>query len=314
LSRPNATDPEEASPHDPQIVVYSDGSAEPNPGRGGWAAVIYSADGVRVLSGNESWTTNNRMELMAAVSALEALPAGVRAQVYTDSSYLQRGISDWSRSWERKGWRRRDKPIPNADLWQRLVALNQERKIEWLWTRGHGGDRGNELAHRLATDARDGRPVPEEAEQQELVTLGVAVACRQPGGPGGWAVVLEDKDGRRSLSGREPRATANLLELKAVIEGLRSVPAGSEVEIVTTSEYVWKGATAWIHRWRRNGWRTRAGTEVAHRQLWEELDQLLGAVGLNWKLAAGYSDSSALKEAATLASEAAETAAARVSR
>jgi ribonuclease HI len=248
------------------------------------------------------------MELLAAVSALEAVPAGSTVQLHTDSSYLQRGMSEWAATWARKGWRRGSRPIPNADLWQRLVALNQERQVEWRWIRGHGGNPGNELAHRLATAARDGATVPEErrtaAEETAVAVLALAALCPQQPGPGAWGAVLDGPGERQVASGAARSTTLYQMELVAAVHGLALAPAGAGVLVMTTSEYLLQGATAWIHRWRNNGWRTSSGREVRHRDLWEELSRVQGRLSATWRLATADQESALLAQASSLASAA----------
>lgn len=158
--------------------VYTDGSCRGNPGPGGWGAVIVGPDGAvqKELSGGAEETTNNRMELQAAVATLEFLPPGSCIEIWTDSRYLRDGITSWIRRWERNGWRTTNrKPVRNAELWRRLVALEQAHSVTWHWLRGHAGHPRNERADRLATAAtppgvaaspapRSGRAGPEPGD------------------------------------------------------------------------------------------------------------------------------------------------------
>ena len=144
-------------PPDPGKVVeiWTDGGCKPNPGPGGWAAILSFRDVVKELSGAEAETTNNRMELTAAAAALESLKRPCHVVVHTDSQYLRNGITRWSTGWVRKGWRNASgDPVANIDLWKRILAAQQAHRIEWRWVRGHGGDDMNERADRLATEAR----------------------------------------------------------------------------------------------------------------------------------------------------------------
>ncbi|MFL9824704.1 ribonuclease HI [Rhodoplanes sp. SY1] len=134
-------------------IAYSDGSCLGNPGPGGWAVIITSPDGsTRTLSGGEPNTTNNKMELMAAIMALEALADDAPAVLFLDSEYVVKGVREWRRQWERRGWRNAaGKPVANADLWRRLFALADARPlVELRWLRGHAGHEGNEAVDRLA--------------------------------------------------------------------------------------------------------------------------------------------------------------------
>src|SRR4051794_8617076 len=142
-----------ASEAPPEITVYTDGGADPNPGAGGWAAILLDrASGkVRELSGGEPVATNNRMELTAAIRALEALTRRCRVHLFTDSLYLRKGITEWLPGWIARGWRRKDGVLQNEDLWQRLAVLIGEHDIRWDWIKGHAGNRWNERADQLAT-------------------------------------------------------------------------------------------------------------------------------------------------------------------
>lgn len=135
--------------------IYTDGSCIGNPGPGGWAALIRQNGGERMLTGGDAATTNNRMELMAAIMALEALPAGDAATLYTDSMYVRSGITSWIVGWKRKGWRGTKGAIKNVDLWQRLDGLNAARVIDWRWVRGHCGHPDNERVDAAANAAAE---------------------------------------------------------------------------------------------------------------------------------------------------------------
>jgi ribonuclease HI len=141
----------------PEVVeIYVDGACRGNPGPGGWAATLSFGDRERQLAGAEAVTTNNRMELMAVIRALESLKRPVKARVYTDSQYVRRGITEWIASWKARGWRTADrKPVKNQDLWERLDALAASHSIEWHWVRGHSGVPGNERVDLLANQAID---------------------------------------------------------------------------------------------------------------------------------------------------------------
>ena len=141
------------------IEIYTDGACRGNPGPGGWAALLRSGTHERELSGAETQTTNNRMELTAVIRALEALRRPVRARVYSDSQYVCRGITEWLPAWQARGWRTADrKPVKNQDLWEQLAALTARHAIEWRWVRGHSGVPDNERVDRLANEAIDGLP------------------------------------------------------------------------------------------------------------------------------------------------------------
>jgi ribonuclease HI len=133
------------------IEVYADGACRGNPGPGGWGVLLREGKRERELHGGEPATTNNRMELTAVIRALEALAPGSLVHVYTDSQYVQKGISEWIHAWKRRGWRTSSKePVKNQDLWMRLDELSRGHTIEWRWVRGHAGHPENERADALA--------------------------------------------------------------------------------------------------------------------------------------------------------------------
>lgn len=133
------------------VEIYSDGACRGNPGPGGWGVLLRYDGREKELWGGEAATTNNRMELMAAIRALEALKRPSRVRLHTDSLYVMKGISAWIGDWKRRGWRTADKkPVKNEDLWRRLDELAAKHDIEWRWVRGHAGHRENERADRLA--------------------------------------------------------------------------------------------------------------------------------------------------------------------
>lgn len=138
----------------PLVEIATDGACKGNPGPGGWGAVLRFGTTEKELSGGEPETTNNRMELIAAVEALSALKRPCRVRLATDSRYVLDGLTKWVRNWQLNGWRTADrKPVKNADLWQRLIAAAEPHRIEWIWVKGHAGHPDNERADRLASDA-----------------------------------------------------------------------------------------------------------------------------------------------------------------
>ena len=138
------------------IDIYTDGACRGNPGPGGWGALLIAGSREKRLYGGETGTTNNRMELMAAIRALEALRGRRRVRLYTDSKYVMNGIREWLPNWKRRGWKTAaKKPVKNQDLWQALDEAAARHDIEWHWVRGHTGNPGNEEADRLANQGID---------------------------------------------------------------------------------------------------------------------------------------------------------------
>ena len=140
-----------------EVTIYTDGACKPNPGPGGWAAILHLGQDETVLTGGERKTTNNRMELQAAISALSSLRRPSRVAVYTDSTYIKQGITDWLSHWMDRGWRKADgSPVLNADLWKKLAVLTQKHQVRWHWVRSHTGNPLNERVDRLAYQAIPG--------------------------------------------------------------------------------------------------------------------------------------------------------------
>jgi ribonuclease HI len=137
-----------------RVTIHTDGACSGNPGPGGWGVILQWGDHTRELKGGEAHTTNNRMELTAAIMALEALKRPCDVDLHTDSEYLRQGITDWISSWKRNGWRTAArKPVKNSDLWQRLDAAVARHTVHWHWVRGHSGHDLNERADELAREA-----------------------------------------------------------------------------------------------------------------------------------------------------------------
>jgi ribonuclease HI len=139
-----------------QVVIYTDGACKGNPGPGGWGALLSCNGQEKELFGGEPNTTNNRMELTAVISGLEALKRPCRVVVYTDSQYVKKGISEWIHNWKKRGWKTASKePVKNADLWQMLDASQERHQVEWRWVKGHAGHPENERADQLANRGVD---------------------------------------------------------------------------------------------------------------------------------------------------------------
>jgi len=261
-----------------RIEVYTDGGARPNPGPGGWGVVVLRPGAEpQELSGGEEKTTNNRMELTAAIRALEALTPGEPATVFTDSQYLRRGITEWISGWVARGWKRKGGgAVENDDLWRRLASLDHDHRVDWKWLRGHSGHRWNERADELASAEvrrQGGGSTGDEdsgADHQREIFLRIS-AHR---GRGGWAALLREGGDEEQLAGsaRGSGVTANRLDVLAAAELLEKLPTGGTVAVWSGSDYLRLGASQWIHGWRKRSWKTRDGKPVANRDAWERLD------------------------------------------
>ncbi|MBS1270810.1 MAG: Ribonuclease HI [Gammaproteobacteria bacterium] len=139
-----------------QVVIYTDGACRGNPGPGGWSAVLKAGTREKEIMGAKRSTTNNRMELTAAIEALRVLNRSCRVELHTDSQYLRQGITEWIDAWKSRGWKTAGrKPVKNQELWQALDEQAARHDVEWIWVKGHAGDPGNERADRLANRAID---------------------------------------------------------------------------------------------------------------------------------------------------------------
>lgn len=167
-----------------QVVIYTDGACKGNPGPGGWGVLMQAGPHTKELFGGERETTNNRMELTAAIRALEHFPEGAQIEMRCDSQYVVKSVTEWMRGWKARGWRTATGPVKNIDLMQRLDALAAARDVRWVWVRGHAGEEGNERADRLATEGRrqalglppaSPRPAPVSAPAPEKPRTGIAI-------------------------------------------------------------------------------------------------------------------------------------------
>jgi ribonuclease HI len=272
-----------------EVIIYSDGGADPNPGIGGWAALLRYGDHEKTVSGGEPKTTNNRMELQAAINALRALRRPCRVEFHTDSQYVRRGITEGVEKWAAADWRTKGgRPIPNTDLWQELQTLTGRHEINWHWIQGHSGDPYNERVDKLAREARLAI-TPRLDLTDGVPRLYLRAACKGNPGPGSWGVALESDGEWETYTGHEASTTNNRMELTAAIEGIKLLPSGSRVQIFTTSDYLFQGATRWVDSWRVRGWQKKDGQPVANADLWRELIELESAYRAEWVNVKGQS-------------------------
>ncbi len=265
------------------VTIYTDGGADPNPGPGGWGAVLIAPDGaVKELFGSAPETTNNRMELTAAQEALSSLSDGSRVRVFTDSTYLRNGVTKWLPGWIRKGWKRKGGELKNVDLWQSLARLIKIHQVEWQWVKGHAGNEWNERADVLATKGIDAQRVatPAPVEEPVSVNVFVSVSCRGP--KGAWAAIVRDDDDESKMGDFAYPTTAPRLEILSAATALASLPDATEVAVHSKSDYLRNGASEWIHGWKRGGWTTKAGKPVKNREAWQKLDVQLRRLKVRW--------------------------------
>lgn len=261
-------------------ILYTDGGASPNPGPGGWGVVVLDEHENKIdeYSGGAPESTNNRMELTAAIEALARQPEGVPVVLYTDSTYVRNGITKWIHGWIRKNWRRGpkgDQPVLNDDLWKRLHALTTEREIEWRWLKGHAGHEHNERADELATEAvrAHGGGVEAAAAVAEAVDADheVFIKVRAVGRRASWLALLVADHEQQQIDGRVD-GTANRAELAAGLEVLQTLPRDRSV-LIRSGDYLAKGCRDWLPGWKSRGWQTAAGDPVKNDDLWRLLDR-----------------------------------------
>lgn len=283
------------------VKIYTDGGCAPNPGPGGWGVVlIFEGERIRELSGSADDTTNNRMELTAAVEALKTLDAQHDVQLFTDSTYVKQGITEWLPNWKQNGWRTQGRSaVKNADLWQELDRQADRHRISWQWVKGHAGHRWNERADELASAAIARSPLPLDDVDAVHIFTGVVFANRS--GIGAWAAILSFRDRERAVSAASTDTSANRLHLEAALGGLKALKRKVRVHVYTTSDYVKSGATLWVNGWKARGWKTRDGKEVKHHDLWSALDQRAGQHDVHWHVVDRDHRLEAMKRAKDLA-------------
>ncbi len=273
------------TPEKPTVTLYTDGGCQPNPGPGGWAAIlIFEKDDkkhVRELSGGEPETTNNRMELTAAIQGLRALKQPCFVELYTDSRYVKNGINEWMPQWLKNNFKQGK--IQNVDLWRTLSTEVARHEIHWHWVKGHAGNEYNERADQLAVAAIPAvAPSGPEVDDEPSARAYLGISCLGTPGVGAWGVLLEQDGKSKVLTGGHPKTNANRLDLLAAIAALESVSEGEPIKIFTGNSYLRDGITQWITGWKKNNWMKKTGGEVQYRDLWQRLDQLTQARKVQW--------------------------------
>ncbi|NNK57362.1 MAG: ribonuclease HI [Desulfofustis sp.] len=297
--------------HTPQLVIYTDGACSPNPGPGGWGAVIIKDGSIHSeLSGSEENSTNNRMELTAAVEVLKSVENPAKITLYTDSVYLKNGITDWINKWQRNDWRTADrKEVKNSDLWRQLLEQIEYHQVRFLWIKGHAADPFNIRADELAVAARKGEEAPPGSKRSssalstDHIHLFTGVTFKHAARVGGWSVILNWRTHVKILGDGCQGMSANQLYLVSVINGLGSLKKELPVDVHTHSGYLYDGATNWLSGWKNRNWRTREGDEVSNKKLWLQLDGLLSRYEVTFYLEDKKNPYCFLQEAKELARE-----------
>ena len=297
-----------------EVTIYTDGACKGNPGPGGWGAILIAGGTEKELYGGEAETTNNRMELLAAIQALEVLKRPCAVQLHTDSQYLIDGSTKWMHGWKKNGWRTKEKkPVKNDDLWKRLDAQLSRHDVRYTWVKGHSGDRLNERADALANlgckeflvKKTELAVEPARDVAQTLLDLGSAQYKPSGSGPvvvaytdgsclksraGGWGVVVIDQGQEYELSGGASNTTNNRMEMLAAISALISVSPERPLKIVTDSEYLKLGVEQYIEGWKAKKWRKADGGPVKNVDLWQQIDAMCQQRQVSWAWVKGHSN------------------------
>ena len=257
------------------VKIYTDGSCSPNPGPGGWGAVILPEKGrKRELSGRVAGTTNNRMELQAALEALKSLPGSCEVELYTDSRYVQNGITSWIDNWRKRNWLTTGKEeVKNRDLWESLDREMKQHQVRWFWVKGHADNEYNERADELAAKARGREVLP--LDDQTAVHIFLGITWKQKVQVGSWAAVLRYQKYVKVIGGAVENSSANRIHIQSATLALQSLKRRIPVHLYTSSGYLKEGASNWLKGWERNHWETREGKVVSNKEAWQELNSVL---------------------------------------
>lgn len=294
----------------PEVTLYTDGACSPNPGIGGWGVVVLSQGELqKELSGREEETTNNRMELTAALRGLEELQTAHSVTLVTDSTYVKNGITSWIHGWQRRGWLTADnQPVKNRDLWEELASEIKRHRVDWQWVKGHSLDPWNERADALAVEARnvsrtntsDHFVARRDLNRIEIFS-GITYAPSR--NIGSWAIILCYEQYIKVLGDSKPGSSANEFHLLAALAGLSALKRPLPVTLYTTSGYLRDGITRWLSGWQQRGWLTSEGKEVSNRSHWQQLLPLVGRYEVDVQVVSRKDGFCLMQEAKELARE-----------
>ncbi len=276
----------------PSVTIYSDGGAKPNPGAGGWAALLIRNGAIEEISGREDNTTNNRMELTAAIMALQSLEEAYQIEFHTDSQYLKNGITQWMSGWVRNGWLTANKqPVQNQDLWEELHEALQDHDLKWHWVKGHATSKYNNRVDELATAARERKEaspmvIPEvkaslgtDADAQLYVYSNMDYSSKV----GGWGVAVVTKESKRLYNGSEANSSDNQLVLAGCARVLEELSGLKSLVVYSDSEYLTNGMSKWLAGWMKRGWKTANGDPVKNQALWKRLYEVAQPYSIKWE-------------------------------
>ncbi len=287
-----------------KISIYTDGACSPNPGPGGWGAILLR-DGQKPqeLAGGETETTNNRMELTAAIEAITFLSEPHQVEIFTDSKYVKNGITEWLPRWQERNWQTVEQTaVKNKDLWQALARKIQIHEIQWRWLKGHNDNKWNERADALArAEVKNKTSLPLKDDQS--IHIFTAVSYKTKTKTGGWSVILRYRENIKVLYGEMPNTTGNRMHLQAAIEGLSAIKRALPINLYTYSGYLKDGATQWVKQWSKTDWQTREGRPVQHRDLWNRLNGFTQKYQIQWHVADKANPPCEMQEVKLLAGE-----------
>jgi ribonuclease HI len=278
-----------------KIKIFTDGACSPNPGAGGWGIVfLYEGKKPFYQNGGEPNTTNNKMELMAALTALQTLKTPHKVQLFTDSKYVQDGITKWLPSWKERNWQTAAKqPVKNKDLWQQLDKAAAAHQVEWHWVKGHAANKWNEMADQLAVAGRTALACPPPAsnktiakttEQTDIIKIYAGITWRHKDQQGSWAIIFTYRRYIKVLAERADNSSANRLHIQTAINALSLLKKNLPVQFYTTSGYLKSGADTWLAAWQQRGWRTKDNKQVSNQAQWQQLAELLKQYRVNFIL------------------------------
>lgn len=221
------------------------------------------------------------MELQAALAALASLTSPHAVELYTDSKYVQNGITSWIDNWRKNNWLTAEKePVKNQDLWESLCREMKRHQVHWFWVKGHADNRYNEEADLLAAAARGRTPLPLADETAIHIFLGIT--WKQKTQIGSWAAILRYQHYFKVIGAGVQGSTANRVHIQASLCALRSLKRRLPVHIYTSSGYLKDGASNWVQGWARNGWLTREGKAVSNREEWKQLNNVLQGLSVTF--------------------------------
>jgi ribonuclease HI len=276
------------------IQIYTDGACKSNPGPGGWGAIILVPDHPpHKINGGEKRTTNNQMELLAVINALNSINnKNDQIILYTDSKYVMEGITNWLDKWKQNNWKTSlNTPVKNKSLWKQLEASMESLNIQWKWVKGHAGNQWNEVADQLARSAVPSIDTKVEKEKivEKLPTddpntihIFTAIAFSSKKKEGTWAAYLRYKTHTKSISGKVENASSNQIHICSAIGGLQLVKKKYPIHVYTLSDYLKDGASMWVRNWHNNNWKTKEGEPVKHKELWIKLQHLTRPYQIKW--------------------------------